>query len=129
MSYHLQTSSIDIQDQAGEQDQAPGEIPALLPSPALFGVMSSSRSARAKSASQLFTRSAGILRPSDAVLDVHGNALGMQFELGAQGAFKGLDVYVLNQCGNDFSLPKAALEVSVVLFELRFSCLSCAFLA
>lgn len=59
--------------------------------------MSLNRAARAKAATQLFTRGAGVLRPAGAPLDRHGNAAGMQYELGTSGAFRGLSVVVIQQ--------------------------------
>ncbi len=74
----------------------------------------SNRARRARDASQLFTRAAGVLRPTGAALDTSGNAAGAENDLGMSGAFKGLKVVVIKQYsgeGFDFRYPRAALEV------------------
>jgi hypothetical protein len=56
-----------------------------------------------------------MLKPDGARLDRAGNAAGVEFDLGAEGAFRGLRVVVCQQYtgeGFDFRFPRAALEVS-----------------
>lgn len=56
----------------------------------------SSRAQRAKSTKDLFTASAGVLRPAGAALDTNGNTVGTKHDLGRDGAFGGLKIVVLD---------------------------------
>jgi hypothetical protein len=79
---------------------------------------SQGRSNRAKNAKKprfLFNlKAAGLLKPEGARLDKDGNASGTEFDLGKDGAFSGLKVYVLQQYSGEgftFNEPKHAMQV------------------
>lgn len=65
---------------------------------------------RAKNADKLFNKGAGLLKQDGVAIDQHGNAAGLENDLGTEGAFAGLKIIILSLYRVNLNEPLAALK-------------------